>query len=111
MFFPTPGAVVMVWGTSPFMEADMKQWVFNYHFPYLTPPNHVVYAKAQHWTGAAARADRDVARRPGVKGRQKADIFTRSCEPISLDAALHGINRNMNLQNVGETYHEHILKS
>ena len=49
----------------------MKRWVFQYHFPHLLVKyaNQQVIVEARHWTIAAARADREVAKRQGIKGK------------------------------------------
>lgn len=69
------------------MARRLKRWVFNYHFPYVLVKyaNQQVIASGRHWTVAAARADREISKREGIKGMHKADMFKRTCYPIEED--------------------------
>lgn len=62
----------------------MKRWAFHYHFKYALVKHAAqsVTTGGQNWTVAAARADRQVIKRPGIKGKRKMDIFTRVCYPV-----------------------------
>ena len=62
----------------------MKRWSFTYHFRYVLVKhsNQTVVTNGSHWTAAAAKADREVSKRPGIKGQHGADKFTRACYPI-----------------------------
>lgn len=62
----------------------MKRWMFHYHFPYalVKHANQSVIAEGNSWWVAAARADREVAKRTGIKGKRKSDMFKRSCYPV-----------------------------
>lgn len=62
----------------------MKRWIFHYHFKHalVKYANQQVIATGSHWTVAAAKADREVSKREGIKGKRTSDIFTRSCYPV-----------------------------
>lgn len=62
----------------------MKAWVFHYHFKYALSKyaNQTVYVKASNWVAAGAKADREVSKRKGIKGKHKISVFTRSCYPV-----------------------------
>lgn len=62
----------------------MKRWVFTYHFPHalVKYANQKVVAEGTKWWVAAAKADREVSKREGIKGKHMSDIFKRSCYPV-----------------------------